>query len=115
MTRSRERTSCTPVSEPPFQVTLRVEPAPSDAVEAKEIFRGFVDGPNGRPVGVTLVAQRPIPPEDTCAIIPQPQLAVVIDDQRVVIDLTELVDRVAEELFRTNSQPARILKLRPRY
>lgn len=98
--------------EGPFQVAILVQPAPPGAHESTEVARGFVDGPNGRPVRVTLVAEQRISSEGSQTA--QPQLAVLIDDRRLVIDISEMLDVIAEAYYRTNSRPPRILKLRPR-
>ena len=96
----------------PFHVEILVEPAPPGACQSTEVTRGFVDGPNGRPVRVTLVAEQRVSPEGSQES--QPQLAVLIDDRRLVIDISEMLDVIAEAYYRTNNRPPRILKLRPR-
>jgi hypothetical protein len=68
--------------------------------EVKEIARGFVDGPGGRSLEMGLAVQNFIPRGGTRETESPPELAVTLGDRTFVIDVTDLLERIAHEYHR---------------
>jgi hypothetical protein len=97
--------------EPPFDVAVRVQLPQRGVYQSKEIARGIVDGPGGQPVDAGLAVQHSVASEGGGITEGPAELAVSVGDRIFVVDITDLLERIANAYLRPDDDPPRVLKL----
>ena len=100
---------------PPFDVSIRVELKERGVNHVRPLAKGFVDGPSGRPVQVSLGVQSAVTRDGETDESHAPmRFGLSIGDQEMVIDVTDMLERIAREYFRRVDPPPRTLAFKRR-
>lgn len=95
--------------QPPFDVTIHVEAQSRGVHKIREIANGYVDGPTG-PVQVQLGIHEPLEPAERETM----RFAVFVGDQGLVVDVTDMLERIAHELLRPDEPPTKTFEFKKR-
>ena len=100
---------------PPFDASIRIEQTERGFYQYRVLAKGFVDGPNGRAVRVSLGVQSPADKDGKIdeSTVPM-KFGLSIGEQGMVIDVTDMLERIAHEYFRRADPPPRTLEFKRR-